>query len=113
MPTIAWKQMRTMLTGGRSAGGTASRPSTRALGSWKASTESILGIPMPNFTSPSWYQPRMWIGAPFSVRPRPSSAASLVGWDSATSRAAQSPTSSCTGEASAAMVSGTTSAVRS
>ena len=102
-----------MLTGGRWAGGTASRPSTRALGLWKASTESILGIPMPNFTSPSWYQPRTWIGAPRSVLPSPSSAASFTGWESATSRAAQSPTSSCTGEASAAMVSGTTSAVRS
>ena len=49
MPTIAWKQMRTMFTGGRSSGATASRPSTRALGSWKASTESIFGMPMPNF----------------------------------------------------------------
>jgi hypothetical protein len=40
-------------------------------------------------------------------------AASLVGWARATSRPFQSPTSTCTGEHSAAMVSGIASAVRS
>ena len=49
-------------------------------------------------------------GRPLVVVPRPSNAASLVGWVSATSRAAQSPTTSCTGAASAAIVNGTTSA---
>ena len=34
MPTIAWNATRTTLTGGRSAGGTASRPATVAFGSW-------------------------------------------------------------------------------
>ena len=54
----------------------------------------------------------MWIGAPSSVRPRPSNAASLVGWFSATSRAAQSPTTTCAGAAIAATTSGTAMATR-
>ena len=52
-------------------------------------------------------------GAPAVVLYNPSIAASLVGWVVATSRAAQSPTRSWTGAASAAMVSGMASAVRS
>ena len=43
MPTIVWKATRTTLTGGRSSGGTFSRPSTRALGSWKASNDNNRG----------------------------------------------------------------------
>ena len=68
---------------------------------------------MPYFTSPSSYQPPSVSGAPRSVWPTPSSAASFVGWDFATSRAAQSPTTTCTGAASAATVSGIVSAMRS
>lgn len=37
-----------MLTGGRCAGGAASRPWTVALGLWKAGSESNFGIAMPN-----------------------------------------------------------------
>ena len=53
------------------------------------------------------------MAAPLVVAPSPSIAASLVGWSSATRRAIQSPTTSCTGAASAATVSGTASAIRS
>ena len=110
---MVWNDIRTTLTGGRSSGGTVSSPCTSAFGSWKASSESILGNPMPYSTSPSEYQPSTWMGAPCSVWPRPSKAASLTGCALATSRAAQSPTRTCTGAASAATVSGIISAVRS
>ena len=56
-------------------------------------------------------QPPMWTGAPFGVRPSPSIAASFVAGRVGHRRApAQSPTTTCTGAASAATVSGTTSA---
>src|SRR3954451_23480606 len=41
----------------------------------------------------------MWKAAPRVVLARPSIAASLVGWSWATVRAAQSPTTTCTGAA--------------
>jgi hypothetical protein len=41
------KLLRTTPTGGRSSAGTASRPSTVASGSWKASSESSFGISIP------------------------------------------------------------------
>jgi hypothetical protein len=112
MPTIAWKAKRTTFTGGRSSGGTLSSPVTVAFGSWWARTDSSLGIRIAPVTSPSEYQPPMWNGAPSVVGPSPSSVASLTGWRSVTVRAAQSPTTTCTGAASAANVSGTTSPVR-
>ena len=58
-------------------------------------------------TSPAggWARPR-WSS------PRPSIAASLVGCASATVRAAQSPTTTCAGAASAAIVNGITSPMR-
>ncbi len=68
---------------------------------------------MPYSTPRPSYQPRTWIGAPVSVVARPSNAASLTGWELATVRAAQSPTRTCTGAATAAAVSATDSAVRS
>src|SRR4051794_39982378 len=64
MPTIVWKETRTTLTGGRFHGGTASSPRTRALGSWKASTESAFGMRTPYRTCPSSYRPRTCNGAP-------------------------------------------------
>ena len=99
MPTIVWKEKRTTLTGGRRSAGTESRPVTLAFGSWKASSDSAFGIAIPSLTWPSVYQPRMCTGAPLSVDPRPSSAASLIGCVVATSRAAQSPTRIWTGDA--------------
>ena len=113
MPTIVWKAMRTTLTGGRCAAARRRGPATRALGSWKASSESILGIRMPNLTSPSRVPAEHVIGAPRSVSAQALERGELGRLLSATSRAAQSPTSTCTGEASAAIVSGIASAVRS
>ena len=55
----------------------------------------------------------MWIGAPFSVSRQALERGQLDRLVCATSRAAQSPTRTCTGEASAAMVSGMAIAVRS
>ena len=51
-------------------------------------------------------------GAPAVVSESPSIAASFTGWWMATSRAAQSPTSSCTGDARAATVNATTNPTR-
>ena len=84
-----------------------------AFGSWSASSDRPFGIEMPYLTSPSSYQPRMWSAAPLVVGPSPSIAASLMGWSSVTRRAIQSPITSWTGAASAAIVSGTASAMRS
>ena len=112
MPTISWNATRTTLTGGRRAGETVSSPLTVAFGLWNASSESSLGIAIPSRTWPPVYQPRTCSEAPRVVLARPSIAASLTGWLRATSRAAQSPTSTCTGAASAATVSGIASAVR-
>ena len=47
MPTIVWKATRTMFTGGRSSGATASRPRMVAFGSCSASSDSSLGISTP------------------------------------------------------------------
>ena len=47
-----WNAKRTMLTGGRSSAGTESSPTTRALGSWCASSDSSWGISIPHLTSP-------------------------------------------------------------
>src|SRR5256885_512773 len=63
MPTIVWNEMRVMLTGGRWADATASRPSTRAFGLLKASTQSHPGVAMPELTSPARDQPQMADGA--------------------------------------------------
>ena len=57
-------------------------------------------------------EPPIVNGAPFSVSFRPSNAASLSGWSSATVRAAQSPMTSCTGAIRQANVSGTIIAAR-
>jgi hypothetical protein len=45
--TMVWNEIRTMLTGGRSASGTESSPTTRASGSWWASSESSFGTSIP------------------------------------------------------------------
>src|SRR5436309_1984027 len=102
-----------MLIGGRWVAGTVSRPWTFAFQLWKERRDKRRGIEIPYLTWVSVYQPRMCSGAPRVVLYSPSIAASLTGWVVATSRAAQSPTSTCTGEARAAIVSGMASAVRS
>ena len=80
MPTIAWKDSRTTFTGGWLASGTMSRPWTVAFGLWNASSDSSLGISMPQTTAWPLYQPRMCSAAPLVVVARPSIAASLTGW---------------------------------
>jgi hypothetical protein len=110
---MVWKEIRTTLTGGWSASGTMSRPLTTALGLWNASSDSSFGISMPQTTACPLYQPSRCSAAPFVVVESPSMAASLTGWYTATSRAAQSPTITCKGEATAAVDSVMPSAVRS
>jgi hypothetical protein len=51
MPTIVWNAYRTTLTGGWSARGTMFSPLTTAFGLWKASSDSSLGISMPQTTA--------------------------------------------------------------
>ena len=113
MPTMAWKANRTTFTGGWSASGTMFSPLTVALGLWKASSESSRGISIPYTTACPLYQPSRCSAAPRVVTASPSSAASLTGWAWATSRAAQSPTTTCSGAAAAAADSEMPSAVRS
>ena len=114
IPTIVWNAIRTTFTGGRSFAGTASRPCTVAFQLWNERSESRCGISIPPLIWPfAVYQPPMCSPAPLVVWASPSNAASFVGCVVATSRAAQSPTRTCTGDASAATVSGIASAVRS
>jgi hypothetical protein len=80
MPTMVWKENRTTLTGGWSASGTMSSPFTTAFGLWNASSESSLGISMPQTTACPLYQPSRCSAAPRVVVERPSIAASLTGW---------------------------------
>jgi len=90
-----------------------SRPLTTAFGLWNASSDSSLGISMPQTTACPLYQPSRCSAAPRVVVPRPSIAASLTGWYTATSRAAQSPTITWSGDATEAADNVTPSAVRS
>jgi hypothetical protein len=113
IPTIAWKEIRTTLTGGWLASGTMSRPWTVASGLWKARMDSRRGISMPQTTACPLYQPPRCSAAPRVVAARPSSAASLTGWYRATSRAAQSPTMTCSGAAMLAAAIEMASAARS
>jgi len=80
MPTIVWKENRTTLTGGCSASGTMFSPLTVALGLWKASSESSLGISTPQTTACPLYHPSRCSAAPRVVVASPSIAASLTGW---------------------------------
>ena len=80
MPTIAWKENRTTLTGGWSASGTMFSPLTTAFGLWNASSDSSLGISTPQTTACPLYQPSRCSAAPRVVRGEPSIAASLTGW---------------------------------
>jgi len=113
IPTMVWNENRTTLTGGWSASGTIASPLTTAFGLWKASNDSSRGISMPHTTACPLYQPSRCSAAPLVVVARPSIAASLTGWYTATSRAAQSPTITCSGEATAAAVIERPNAVRS
>ncbi|HEX6452676.1 MAG TPA: hypothetical protein VF060_24855 [Trebonia sp.] len=113
IPTMVWNEIRTTLTGGWSASGTMLRPRTTAEGLWSASSDSNRGISMPHTTACPLYQPSKCSAAPRVVVASPSIAASFTGWYVATSRAAQSPTITCSGEATAAEVSVMPSAVRS
>jgi len=110
---MVWNEKRTTLTGGWSASGTMSSPLTTAFGLWNARIESNFGISMPHTTAWPLYQPSTCSAAPLVVCARPSSAASLTGWYSATARAVQSPMITCSGEATAAAVAEIFSAVRS
>jgi hypothetical protein len=80
MPTMAWNEIRTTLTGGWSASGTMSSPLTVAPGLWKASSDSSRGISTPQTTACPLYQPSRCSAAPRVVVARPSIAASLTGW---------------------------------
>ncbi len=80
MPIMVWKANRTTLTGGWSASGTMFSPLTTALGLWKASSDSSLGISMPQTTACPSYQPSRCSAAPRVVVASPSIAASLTGW---------------------------------
>jgi len=113
IPTMVWNEIRTTLTGGWSASGTMSSPRTTAEGLWSASSDSNRGISMPHTTACPLYQPSRCSAAPRVVVASPSIAASFTGWYVATSRAAQSPTITCSGAATAAEVSVMPSAVRS
>src|SRR6266511_1394885 len=100
IPTIPWNAKRTTLIklcDGWFWAGTASSPVTVALGWWKASSDSSLGILIPYCTPEPSYQPSRCSGAPLVVVGSPSIAASLIGCCLATVRAAQSPTTTCTG----------------
>jgi hypothetical protein len=110
-PTMVWNEKRMTLTGGWSDSGTMSRPLTTAFGLWKARMDSSFGISMPHTTAWPLYQPSMCSSAPFVVWARPSIAASFTGWYCATSRAAQSPMMTCSGDATAAAVAEMESAV--
>ena len=65
IPTIVWKATRTTFTGGRSSRRTASRPCDDGVrvvvGEQR---QQLAGSRSPTCTSPSSYQPPMWIGAP-------------------------------------------------
>jgi len=113
IPTIVWNANRTTFTGGWSASGTIASPFTTAFGLWKASSDSSRGISIPHTTACPLYQPSRCSAAPRVVVARPSIAASFTGWYTATSRAAQSPTITCSGEATAAAVIEMPKAVRS
>ena len=80
IPTIAWNDSRTTLTGGWSASGTMFRPLIAAFGLWNASSESSRGISTPHTTACPLYQPSRCSAAPRVVLARPSIAASLTGW---------------------------------
>src|SRR5277367_2438681 len=110
---MVWKEKRVTLIGGRWLAGTDSRPVTRAFQLWKANSDSRCGIPIPYLIWPLVYQPRTCSLAPRVVLYRPSIAASLMGWSTAITRAIQSPTSTWTGAAKEAIVSGTVIATRS
>ncbi len=101
------------LIGGRWLAETVSRPVTRAFQLWKASSDRRWGIPIPYLICPLVYQPRMCSLAPRVVLYSPSSAASLIGCSTAITRAIQSPTSTWTGAARQAIVSGIVIATRS
>jgi hypothetical protein len=79
IPTIAWNDSRTTLTGGWSASGTMFSPRTTAPGRWNASSDSSRGISMPHTTACPLYQPSRCSAAPRVVCASPSSAASLTG----------------------------------
>jgi hypothetical protein len=113
IPTMVWNENRTTLTGGWSASGTIASPLTTAFGLWKASKDNSRGISIPHTTACPLYQPSRCSAAPLVVVASPSIAASLTGWYTATSRAAQSPTTTCSGEATAAAVIEMPNAVRS
>jgi hypothetical protein len=80
IPTMVWKANRTTLTGGWSASGTLFSPLTTAFGLWKASSDSSLGISMPQTTACPLYAPSRCSAAPRVVVASPSIAASLTGW---------------------------------
>ena len=94
------------MSGGRSSLGMSFSPVTLVSGLKPTSSESRSGIGIASFTPlevqmpPTysvWCPPVSWMH---------SIAANLAGWSAATSRAAVSPTSSCTGVAMQASVSG-------
>ena len=95
-----------MLAGGRSSFGIEFRPVTLVSALKPTRNESRSGIGIATFTPSAvqmpptysvWWPPVSWMH---------SIAANFAGWSSATSRAAVSPTRSCTGVAMQAIVSG-------
>src|SRR6266487_640611 len=91
IPTIPWNAKRTTLIklcDGWFWAGTASSPVTVALGWWKASSDSSLGILIPYRTPEPSYQPSRCSGAPLVVVGSPSITASLIGCCAATAQPA-------------------------
>ncbi len=110
IPTIASKaRCRSVFAGGRSSSGTESSPITSVSVLQPTRNESSPGIPIPNLTPSSVQIPPMYSVTCVSVSSTHSIAANLIGWCSAISRAAVSPTKNWIGARIEATVSGISS----
>ena len=105
-PTITSNARWTMVEGGRSAGGTAFMPTIFVSARKPVRNDARSGIGMPPVGTPSFMWPPSRSGTWVAVSATISIAANLTGCSRTTSRIARSPTSICSGIASAAMVNG-------
>ena len=107
IPTIVSNdQCSIVLSGGRSAGGTESRPVTCVLVLQPTRNESSPGIGIPPFTPLDVQRPKMYSVTSVEVCSTHSIAANLTGWFFAIARAAVSPTTNWIGVTMHATVSG-------
>ena len=107
IPTmVSNAQWSIVFAGGRSFGGTVSRPVTFVSVLKPTRNESKPGIPIPPLTPEDVQRPRMYSVTCVSVCWTHSIPANLIGWSSAIARAAVSPTANWIGVAIAATVSG-------